>query len=282
MPALHNRAAHFLLKRLGLFNRSYREDYFGSRFVVPIINGRKTYVSEPWMAQAIARLFALREGGFVDVGVNLGQTLLKVAAADRTRPYVGFEPNPTCTDYAQALVAANRLPYAIVPAGLGPQTQVLELQMFRTEDTDPSASLVPGFREGRVATRPVVVIGVSDLPPDLLPATIAVIKIDVEGGEAAVLEGLAPVLAEKRPYVLVEILPAYNAGNLPRLESQARIEHVFSHAGYALFRIRKSSADTLEGIERITEIGIHGDLALADYLMVPNEDAERVLAELQS
>ena len=93
MPALRHRIAHFTLRRLGMFDRSYRERIAGRSFVISIINGRKTYASEAWMTEVIRRLFELKSGAFIDVGVNLGQTLLKVAAADPSRAYVGFEPN---------------------------------------------------------------------------------------------------------------------------------------------------------------------------------------------
>ncbi|SIO17661.1 methyltransferase, FkbM family [Parasphingorhabdus marina DSM 22363] len=278
MPALQHRAAHFILKNLGMFNRSYTEEAFGRRFVIPIINGRKTYVSEPWMAQMIAHLFRQKPGAFMDVGVNLGQTMLKVAAADPEREYLGFEPNPACADYAQTLITANNFPYAVVPAGLSVHTDILQLQIYRNEDTDPSASLVEGFREGAIATKPVVTVGLDDLPEGLLPKQVAIVKIDVEGGEAYVIEGIRSLLAEQRPHVLVEILPAYNADNSPRLEQQKKIEACLTDANYVMFRIRRHSDETLSTIERISEIGIHGDLALADYLMVPAEEADRVEA----
>ncbi|GAA0480325.1 hypothetical protein GCM10009096_22910 [Parasphingorhabdus litoris] len=278
MPALHNRAAHFILKRLGLFNRSYTEMAFGRRFVIPIINGRKTYISEPWMAEMIARLFKLKQGAFIDVGVNLGQTMLKVAAVDPERRYVGFEPNPACADYAQALITANHLPYTIVPAGLGVETDVLQLQIYRDEDTDPSASLVEGFRDGAIATKSVVVVGLDDLPEQLIPDDIAIVKIDVEGGEAFVIQGIQSLLDGPRPYILVEILPAYNAENKARLTQQKIIEDRLAKANYVMFRVKRHADESLSTVEQIDEIGIHGDLALADYLMVPSEDVDRIKA----
>ncbi|QTD55991.1 FkbM family methyltransferase [Parasphingorhabdus cellanae] len=279
MPALHNRAAHFILKRLGLFNRSYTEEAFGRHFVVPIINGRKTYISEPWMAEMIARLFKQKKGAFIDVGVNLGQTMLKVAAVDPDRGYVGFEPNPACADYAQALITANHLPYTVIPAGLSVKTDILQLQIYRNEDTDPSASLVEGFRDGAIATKSVVVVGLDDLPDGLIPDDIAIVKIDVEGGEAFVIQGIQSLLEGPRPYVLVEILPAYNKENAPRLAQQKIIEDHLAKANYVMFRIRRNADEALSKIEQIDEIGIHGDLALADYLMVPVEEVDSVKAQ---
>lgn len=271
MPGLHHRAAHFALKRLGLFDRSYKERAFGREFVVPIINGRKTYVSEHWMAEMIRRLFDVAPGAFIDVGVNLGQTLLKVAAADPTRRYIGFEPNPACADYSAELIRANSLPYTLIPAGLGSKAGVAQLQFYRQEDTDPSASLVEGFRDNLVASKAVVVLSLEQLPDGLIPDEVAIVKIDVEGGEADVLEGIKPLLREQRPFVLVEILPAYTADNLPRIERQHQIERALSEADYEMFRIRRDANEHFEAIDAITEIGVHGDLALSDYLMIPRE-----------
>lgn len=276
MPAFRHRAAHYVLKKLGFFDRSYSEDAFGSTFKIPIINGRKTYISEPWMADMIRRLFAIREGAFIDVGVNLGQTMLKVAAADKTRFYLGFEPNPACADYASELAVANRINGKIIPAGIGRDTAVLALNFYRDEDTDPSASLVPGFRQGVTHSVPVVVLSPSALPTGLMPDTIAVIKIDVEGGEADVVEGLVPFLRDCRPFLLMEILPAYSVENHERIARQLRIEGILRDLRYAIYRIARNKSDGLLGVKMIQEIGIQSDLLDADYLMVPQEDIELV------
>lgn len=271
MPSFNDRAAHFLLKRLGFFNRSYKETVFGREFIIPIINGRKTYSSEPWMAEVIAKLFEIAPGAFIDVGVNLGQTLLKVAGLSQEREYLGFEPNPACADYAAQLALANRLPYIVIPAGLGPRTSVLQLQIYRNDDTDPSASLVEGFRENAVGTKTVVTISLDDLPPQLIPDQIAVIKIDVEGGEADVMSAIHPLMESRRPFLVVEILPVYSEDNRVRLERQTRIEGLVRESEYTMFRILRDETEKLERLERISEIGIHGSLSLSDYLFSPCE-----------
>ncbi|MCB2074243.1 MAG: FkbM family methyltransferase [Novosphingobium sp.] len=279
MPALRHRAAHFLLKKLGFFNRSYYETAFGRRFKIPIVNGRKAYVSEPWMAEIIHELFRLKDGAFIDVGVNLGQTMLKVAAINPLRSYLGFEPNPACADYATELAAANNLDFKVVPAGLGPETSVLDLQFYRDDDTDPSASLMEGFRPGAVRTKQVVVIALSDLPGNLIPETISIVKIDVEGGEASVIEGIRTFLAHQRPFVLTEILPAYSADNVARVTRQQTVESILAQHDYAMFRIRCDERERFLELVPIEEIGIQTDLANIDYLMAPAEDVPRLTAQ---
>jgi len=251
-----------------MFDRSYREKVDGKSFVIPIINGRKTYVSEPWMSAVLRRLFERKAGAFVDVGVNLGQTLLKVAAIDPARRYVGFEPNPACVDYAWKLIEKNKLPFTVIPAGVSAETTLLNLEMFREDDTDPSASIVPNFRANVVSRRPVMVINPKDLPEGAMPDEIAVVKIDVEGGELFVIEGLLPVLQRSRPYVVAEVLPGSNE---ERMERQEAIERHLSQLNYRLYRIRRTSDERFEGFLPIDTIGTHKDLESCDYVFAPVE-----------
>ena len=54
---------------------------------------------EPWMLQNLVQIAEQAEGTFVDVGVNLGQTLLAVKSIGEDWDYLGFEPNPCCLFY---------------------------------------------------------------------------------------------------------------------------------------------------------------------------------------
>lgn len=275
-PPLISRAKHYIQKNLGLFSQSYKQIFFGREFLIPSINGRKAYVSELWMADVITLLLASKIGTFVDVGANLGQTLLKVAAIEPKRPYIGFEPNPTCSDYLFELVRRNNLHHVVIPAGLGSGAGIFNLHMYRHEATDPSASLVEEFRGAPVGTRPVIVVGWKDLPAQLRPQQVAVVKIDVEGGEKEVLEGLIPVLIEQRPAVLLEVLPPHTSRNLSRIERQQEIEAMLLEVGYLIFRINKNKYDGFLGFTRVEEFGIHADLALSDYLLLHCDDANLI------
>jgi FkbM family methyltransferase len=268
MPALRHRAAHFMLRKLGMFDRSYRERIAGREFVIPIINGRKTYAMEPWMADVIRLLFSHKTGAFIDVGVNLGQTLLKVAAIDPERQYLGFEPNPTCVDYVWKLIEKNHLDYTVIPAGVGDQTTVGNLHLFRNEDTDSSASTVSNFRPTEVASRPVLLIDADSLPDGTIPAQVAVVKIDVEGGELEVMRGLRPVLERSRPFIVVEILPASNPERLAR---QDAIEALMKELDYSISRIARTPDQRLERLVPIDTCGVQTDLSCCDYVLAPRE-----------
>ena len=93
-----------LLQHLS-FNLSQK---FGAqKFRVPVIDGIGYHnlipVREEWMDTIIQKLFSIRNGCVIDVGVNLGQTLLKIASFNTNINYYGFEPNPVCYAYCKQL-----------------------------------------------------------------------------------------------------------------------------------------------------------------------------------
>src|SRR6202012_2839597 len=56
----------------------------------------------------------------IDIGVNLGQTLLGIKTISNRRiKYIGFEPNPMCVYYAEKLIDYNNFKNCqIIPAAL--------------------------------------------------------------------------------------------------------------------------------------------------------------------
>ncbi len=212
-PSAHSIARRLiLLVRKTPFRRfltAYPRLRAGSASVrVPVRAGLGTTnldLSEPWMFELLRRLLGAQMGTFVDVGVNMGQTLLKVLLLDPTRRYVGFEPNPLCVYYANLIIQANGAKWAtLLPCGLSDHGGLVTL--FAIDSFDSSASIVEGFRDPafyHVASHVMVAAGdealaaVGDEP-------IGIVKIDVEGGELEVLRGLQGTLARHRPLVVCE------------------------------------------------------------------------------
>lgn len=233
------------------------------------------------MVDVLERLLELRpEGTFIDVGMNLGQTLLAVKALDPHRPYVGFEPNPQSFAYADRLIPLNNLSdVSLIPIGLSSATGLAQLQFYSASLTDSSASLVEGFRPGQniFAAKLVPVFSFADVRSALGVVEIAIVKIDVEGSEWDVLHSMHPALSASRPFVVIEILPCYDATHVERLHRQQCIELLAAQVDYELLRIVKGPKARLAYFERISTIGIHGDVSMCDYVLCPSEEIPRVM-----
>ena len=228
-------------------------------------------MAEVWLFEGMRRLLNGRPGAFVDVGVNVGHTLVKLKAIDPVREYVGFEPNPHCLRYTQQLIAVNRFTRCtLVPVGISNHTGIMKL--FMTPDADPSATIVEGFREPDRYARavPVPVFVGDEVLETLGVGEVAVVKIDVEGGELDVVEGLRRTLQHNAPYVFCEVLPVWDEQSEMgrfRLERQVRLQAVLAELDYVIFRIHFDAT-----VERLDEFGIHADMTRSNYVFVPRAE----------
>ncbi len=99
-----------LLNKFGLLkilNLSFKITVNNNSFKIPVIAGigfNNLFMSEVWMVQVLEKITKLKHGTFIDVGVNIGQTLIKLRSVDKEREYLGFEPNPLCVFYTEELI----------------------------------------------------------------------------------------------------------------------------------------------------------------------------------
>lgn len=221
-------------------------------------------------------IFAKHSGTFVDVGVNSGQTLVKVKGFDRSRAYVGFEPNPSCSYYTGKLIELNGFERCtVVPVGLHERTDLLKLHM-RWPGDDPTATLVvESGRHDFVSTQVVPVWRGDDALGLLEISSIAILKIDVEGAELEVLNGFAGTIAAHHPVIVCEILPEKDsAGNTVSsvsqdtlLERARAMTAVLRSPGYRFGKLLESGAMVeVPSIEHDLEFG---DGQTFDFVFVP-------------
>lgn len=270
------RLIHDLLRHINYFTRLRIR---GVDLRIPTIHGVKCQSTDPWMIDLLERILPLADGRFLDVGVNVGQTLVKVKALAPDAAYIGFEPNPTCVAYVQELIALNHFTNcSIYPVGLYTTDSILQLDVAPHCSVDSSASLVRNLRkDGRVLSQILVpVFSLASCEPILGAERIAMVKIDVEGAELEVLTTLRPRIALDRPLVLLEILPIYTFDNIDRVRRQEAILSLIAEEQYALYRIAKMEAGHFRALLVLSSIEMHSDLNLCDYLMVPKEMVEKI------
>jgi len=273
--------------RLARFvNQSATIQENGVRFRVPLL-GEHGYshlnLSEPWMTELLTKtrsLFASDRSLFMDVGTNIGQTLIKLRSVVSDMPYVGFEPNPTCVFYMNALIRANQLQNVeVFPFGVSDQAAVMSLHLYADHDADSAASIINEFRANEKVFRSIHV-PVFPISAVTLKMPLGFLKIDVEGSEWEVLKSVAPLLESDQPLISTEILPCYRSDNGSRLERQGKIEELLRGLSYECFRIVRRD-NQIDYLWRLEEIGVHSQVAWSDYLWVPRAKTtilERLIA----
>jgi FkbM family methyltransferase len=268
-----------LLKKLNL---SFRRSVHGRGYSIPLIggNGEQNFIRhEEWMEEVLEKLVKIRKGSFLDVGANVGQTLLKIKSIEPAIRYYGFEPNPTCVFYLNQLIEKNGFSdVTVFPVAIADKPKITQLNFFYESDTDSAASMIENFRPNKDVYKKVFVpcFSVGELKDFVDISSISILKVDVEGAELEVLEGLLPLLQETRPFVVMEILPVYKKDNFERLNRQERIQRLVAKNNYKIFRIQKHN-EHLQSFELITDIGIHANDDWCDYVLCPQERQNQLL-----
>jgi FkbM family methyltransferase len=234
---------------------------------------------EPFMDELVRTLVPRFPGVFVDCGVNLGQTLIKVKCAFPDIDYVGFEPNPKCVAYAQRVIRLNAFQQVrLIDAGLTDTDGEGELVLWNGIDSDPSATLIQDFRLHRPEQReiPVKLMTWGTVEKHTAIGKLGFVKIDVEGSELAVLQQLEGRLKSDRPITVVEVLPTHDPPIRTRVEAHQAIEELCRRCDLRIHRIHRSGGRTR--LEPIREFGFYSDQRLSDHLLIPAEREAEVAA----
>lgn len=280
-----------IAKRLGLkkilakLNFNYSISLNKKKMIIPVIQlmGLQLHdVSSEyhWMSNLIKKLFALKKGAFLDIGANVGQSLLIVKSFDEDMHYYGFEPNPRCVFYLKELTYLNKFTNCyILPIGLYVHSDILEL--YQKGKVDGAATIIRGFREGakwNYSTDYIPVFSGDEVISKLGIINISIIKIDVEGGELEVLQGLANSVKKYRPFIICEILPLYDINkerHQDRKKRQDILIEMIKQNDYSIYRIIKNASGEIV-FRRLDNIEIHSEPALCDYVFVPSEEIENI------
>jgi len=249
----------------------------GKLIRIPLLAGagmQNILMTERWMTNLMRALFHHRpDGVFIDVGVNVGQTLIKLKRLRPAQPYLGFEPNPSCLHYLSELFRLNDFGDArVLPVGLDGTVGLKELVYYDAEDAVSSSATLRGelFRpHSKVTGRRIVPLMPFDVATEgFLEAPISIIKIDVEGAEEYVLETLSSTLERTRAPVMVEILPEPVA--TANEAKNQRLSALAERIGYRIHRVMKREEDYV-GLTPVDDIGPNQDVDGWDYVLLPVE-----------
>lgn len=138
---------------------------------------------------------------FLDIGANIGNHAIFVGLMTKVRKIIAFEPNPPAIAVLKRNIQINHLEHKIdvscLGIGLGER-----MEMASTRFTDKNwggarMNSAPG------QDRPSIPVVTGDVL--LAKEDVNFIKIDVEGMEMRVLDGLRRTIARHRPKIFIEV-----------------------------------------------------------------------------
>jgi FkbM family methyltransferase len=163
---------------------------------------------------SVFRSLAQQASGLaLDIGANTGIFTLLAAAANPELRVCAFEPLESVRERLHANIAHNpdlalRItvePFALSGAnGSFPFFETINDQGLVT--TSSSLELAHARQVGEYRRHTIIAQTLDRWAETLGPATIALMKIDVEGHEHAVIQGGRKTIRRHRPFIIVEIL----------------------------------------------------------------------------
>jgi FkbM family methyltransferase len=257
----------------------FQRELFGRDYWIPFVPPLKDRLKEtqPELYTVIRRLYGRYSGAFIDVGANVGQTLVKVLSVGGEIPYFGFEPNLNAAFFLRRFLQLNDLNNEYLIAPLALSNRLGPITLYRKGQLGSGSSTVAGHRKAHPSFKyrdPIIAVDGDRVVSTLGIERIAIVKVDVEGGELEVLEGLRATLAEHRPFVICE---AQSIGHRSRdrevaafrEERQEELERLLRGMDYLPFLIGSDGSWTPAASLRI------GQERGRDYLFVPKEERQK-------
>jgi len=194
---------------------------------------------EPALLDAI-KTFVSPGQTVYDVGANIGYMSLALAkAVGEDGRVVAFEPLPENLARLEANFALNAVGtrVEVVSAAVG---ELTSQEQFLVHQSGAMGKL--HYSTGRQieyeGSLTVEVVALDDWTADSNYEPPALIKIDVEGGEAAVFRGMSSILERDHPTILLE---------LHGLEASEEVQMILAGVGYRIHEMR-------QGYPAVTEI----------------------------
>jgi FkbM family methyltransferase len=180
------------LKRDGLTLRVDISDYIGH------------YLYFGFTDEGMTALFALCRERFtvLDIGANIGWTVLNLARLAGHGKVIGFEPDLYNFERCSENLRLNNFKNAeVFNVGLGAHAGRVNMQV-RTPSNRGGNRIAP---QGSGASHLVDIVRLDDFPPARDLTRIDLVKLDVEGYELHVMKGAEALLRKHRPMLFIEL-----------------------------------------------------------------------------
>jgi len=277
-----------ILKRLHLlkFINFKTNKYLNKiKIKIPFINGIgfTNFVLQKNWIDGLLESFIEYDRTFVDVGVNIGQTLLRVKTLHSDLEYLGFEPNSTCTSYTQQLIKINHFNNCIVQnCALSDTVANLILEKSYLEDS--RASVVSSLRPNYFNEKENVLA--LDYQSFYMDKEISFVKIDVEGAEYEVLQGMKDALVKYKPIITCEVLDSHTSNTFDFTQKRATlVSELLKSIDYEIVQLHANEKSII-AYNKIDTILIKQwtdeSEFLNDYLFYPSEKKESVFEKLNN
>ena len=277
-----------LFFRLGIlqyFNYTAIISIHKAKLKIPILKGlglTNLNQKHNWFTQLVQQLHTLYpDYKFLDIGANIGQTLIQVQSVAPQWKYYGFEPNDSCVSYLNTFIKANHLTQAIIyPYAVSNTTG--KINLYLNSDADTTATTIDAFRPNVYddsKAREINAIKFDEFYKNELPKNSSfIVKIDIEGAEYLALQGMTRFLHEKRPILICEVLDTHSEGTLDKHKLHLKgIETLLGDINYDIYQILRTDSDQkIRDFKRIQKfekkIWSADSLQLNDYLFIPKEN----------
>lgn len=261
-----------------LCRRKTTVNYLGLKLRVPLIYGMgRGYLTtgEMWMSHCIELLTGLKQGAILDIGGNVGVFLVKLRVIDQHREYFGFEPNPVCNFYVQELIRLNSFKNSrFYPVAISNENSMRTL--YARKLGEKRASMHKFMRENEKLgySFEMVTVQGDEFIRRLPLSEISLIKIDVEGAEYEVIDGIRGVLKDYRPFVFCEVLNLNS--DVGEFEERKRridaIINILHELGYDIVAFK-----TTGGVTVLSKADEFNQDYEDDYIFSPSELTEKIL-----
>ena len=268
----------FLLTKRNIFSVNYtcETKLYNKMWVIPVIdNIGKSHLElhEKYLFDVYGKLLK-NATEFIDIGANIGQTIIKVKSINANISYTAFEPSITCIHYIENLAKLNYIKnFRLFPIAIASLTGVVKF--YVTAQHSQGNSIIEGIRiqKESMSQKFVPVFSFEDLQfASFFSTDNVLIKIDVEGAEYLVLEGMTKFITKVKPIILIEFLRISEKEEVfmdevvreKRLRNQLTCEEIFNQIGYKKYLITENGEYILTNV-----IGYNMNEKNTNYLVVP-------------